>query len=161
MYPNVYESMSRGLGRLQKAIKRSIQEAERHGVYEVCRLFVTQRRQARRQARPNFEAIIETRSENLTERGDLVIIRAMAGVAHPTAMQSARPLRAWVGDVPQGCPIREAYEPCESEGASIVRDYLRGPSERSGLGVLGMQYECRSCGSTSTPWIAWPRTRLR
>jgi hypothetical protein len=73
--------MSRGLGRLQQAIKRSIQEAERYGVFAVTFADIRNATAIRHggSLRPTFERSLKRALKTLAARGDVVIIQGDGG----------------------------------------------------------------------------------
>ena len=77
--------MSRGLGRLQKAIKRSIQEAERYGAYGVTFADIRNATAIRQggSLRPSFERSLKRAVKTLKERGELAIIQGDGGPWSP------------------------------------------------------------------------------
>ena len=77
--------MSRGLGRLQKAIKRSIQEAERSGFHTVTFADIRNATAVRQggSLRPTFERSLKRAVKTLTERGELTIIQGEGGRLSP------------------------------------------------------------------------------
>jgi hypothetical protein len=73
--------MSRGLGRLQNAIKMSIQEAERYGAYAVTFADIRKATAVRHggSLRPTFERSLKRAVKTLTERGELAIVQGDGG----------------------------------------------------------------------------------
>jgi hypothetical protein len=77
--------MSRGLGRLQQAVKGSIQEAERYGVFAVTFADIRNATVIRHggRLRPTFERSLKRAVKTLKDRGDLVIIQGDGGRGSP------------------------------------------------------------------------------
>jgi len=73
--------MSKGLGRLQQAIKRSIQEAERYGVRAVTYAAIRNAAVIRQggSLRPTFERSLKRALKTLTDRGELIIVDGKGG----------------------------------------------------------------------------------